>query len=133
MKRSPSKGTAKPSRTGPVSVDAYLESLPADARSGLQKLRNAIRAAAPGAEEGFSYGLPAFRLAGRPLVCYAASRNHCSFYPMSPAVMRAHAAELETYETSKGTIRFAAGEPPPAALVKKIVRARIRELRTGSR
>jgi uncharacterized protein YdhG (YjbR/CyaY superfamily) len=123
---SSSRSKSKPSDTG--SVDAYLASVPADARAGLQKLRKAISAAAPGAEECFSYGLPAFRLQGRPLVCYAAAKRHCSFYPMSPVVMRAHAADLQAYETSKGTIRFPAGNPPPSALVKKIVKARIAEL-----
>ena len=78
----------KPNR---ADVDGYLAALPAAKRGALQKVRAAIRAAAPRAEEGFSYGLPAFRLDGRPLACYGASANHCSFYPMSPAVIRAHA------------------------------------------
>ena len=85
-----------------------------------------IRAAAPHAEEGVSYGLPAFRINGRPLVCFAAAAHHCSLYPMSPAVIRAHAGDLKKYETSKGTIRFVA--PLPAALVRKIGRARLAEL-----
>jgi uncharacterized protein YdhG (YjbR/CyaY superfamily) len=110
-------------------VDEYLATIPAAKRGALQKLRAAIRAAAPGAEEGFSYGLPAFRLDGRPLVCYGASTNHCSFFPMSPAVIRAHADELEKYETSKGTIRFPPDKPLPAALVRKLVKARVAELR----
>jgi uncharacterized protein YdhG (YjbR/CyaY superfamily) len=123
-----SSSTPRSRPSDPGSVDAYLASVPADARAGLQKLRKAISAAAPGAEEGFSYGLPAFRLHGRPLVCYAAAKHHCSFYPMSPEVIRAHAAELKAYETSKGTIRFPASNPLPPALVKKIVKARIAEL-----
>ncbi len=113
-------------------VDAYLASVAPEARAALQKLRKAIRAVAPAAEEGFSYGLPAFRLDGRPLVCYGASKNHCSFLPMSPAVIRAHARDLKAYETSKGTIRFTPDKPLPASLVRKLVNARIAELRDGA-
>jgi uncharacterized protein YdhG (YjbR/CyaY superfamily) len=116
---------------GSKGVTAYLATVPVDARAALQKLRNAIRAAAPDAEEGFSYGLPAFKLDGRSLVCYAAPRDHCSFYPMSAAVIRAHARDLEGYDTSKGTIRFSAKEPLPSGLVRKLVRARLAELRSG--
>jgi uncharacterized protein YdhG (YjbR/CyaY superfamily) len=109
-----------------ANIDEYLASLPADQRATLQKLRTAISAAAPDAEEGVSYGLPAFRLEGRPLVCFAAAAHHCSLYPMSPAVIRAHADDLKKYEISKGTVRFKA--PLPPALVRKLVRARIAEL-----
>ncbi len=118
---------------GAKGVTAYLASVPADARVALQRLRNAIRAAAPEAEEGFSYSLPAFKLDGRSLVCYAAPKNHCSFYPMSAEVIHAHAKDLEAYDTSKGTIRFRATKPLPSALVRKLVRARIAELRQSAK
>jgi uncharacterized protein YdhG (YjbR/CyaY superfamily) len=109
-------------------MDGYLASVPADQRAALEKLRKDIRTAAPQAEEGVSYGLPAFRLDGRPLACFAAARNHCSLYPMSGTVMRTLAADLARYETSKGTIRFAAAKPLPSTLVRKIVKTRMAEL-----
>jgi uncharacterized protein YdhG (YjbR/CyaY superfamily) len=109
-------------------IDAYLARLPEDQRAALERLRRSIRAAAPRAEEGLSYGLPAFRLDGRALVAYGASTNHCSFFPMSPAVIEALAKELTDYSTSKGTIRFTPDHPLPAALVRRMVKARIAEI-----
>ena len=128
MKSGSSRRTAPPARWS--DIDQYVAAFPADTRATLQKLRKAIAAAAPGAEESVSYGLPAFRLNGRPLVCFGASASHCSLYPMSPAVIRAHAGDLKKYETSKGTIRFV--KPLPTALVRKLVKARIAELAKGS-
>lgn len=125
--------TAAMKAGGAKGVTAYLAGVPADARAALAKLRAAIRAAAPDAEEGFNYGLPGFKLDGKSFVCYAAPKEHCSFYPMSAAVIRDHAADLKAYETSLGTIRFPAKKPLPASLVRKLVKARIAEMAAGGR
>ena len=109
-------------------VQAYLATLPAGARRALQKLRKAIQAAAPGAEDAISYGLPAFKLEGRVLVCYRAAKDHCSLHPMSAQVIRTHAAKLRAYGTSKGTIRFGPESPLPAAIVRLVIRTRLAEL-----
>jgi len=127
--RTPSK--QKSSAQGSKGVDAYLATLPPESRRALQKIRQAIAQAAPGAEEGFSYGVPAFKLDGRPLAAYSASKKHCSYYPMSGDVVSTFARELSAYDTLKGTIHFSPVRPLPAALVKRLVKARIAELRTS--
>jgi uncharacterized protein YdhG (YjbR/CyaY superfamily) len=112
----------------PGSTDEYLATLTGEQRSRMAALRDAILIAAPGAEEGFSYAMPLFRLGGKPLVWYAAWKKHYSLYPLSGAMLKAHAAEIEGYETAKGTIRFPASRPLPFDLVKKLVAARMVEL-----
>ena len=111
----------------PKTIDEYLAALSDDQRAALEKLRKTIRAAAPQAEECINYGLAAFRLNGKNLVGFGASAKHCAFYLMSGSTVAAHQDELKDYDTSKGTIRFPADKPLPAALVRKLVKARIAE------
>ena len=109
-------------------IDTYLAPLPDDQRMALQALRRTIRAAAPEAEETISYGMPAIRHRGRPVVSYLAAKAHCSLFPMSGEVTGRHRAELEGFATAKGTIRFTPEHPLPDALVRTIVRERIAEI-----
>ncbi len=114
-------------KTRLTTIDEYLAPLSPEQRAALEKLRKAIKAAAPQAEECISYGLAAFRLDGKPLVAFGATPNHCAFYPMSSLTVENHKEQLEGYDTSKGTIRFPADKPLPTALVRKLVKARIAE------
>jgi uncharacterized protein YdhG (YjbR/CyaY superfamily) len=119
-------------RSAPTrSVDDYLKMVPKDMRVALQKLRNIIKAAAPGTTEVISYRIPIFTYEGDPLVGFGATENHCSFYVMSssmiPKLARARDGELKGYDVSGATIHFTPDKPLPATLVTKLVKARIAE------
>jgi uncharacterized protein YdhG (YjbR/CyaY superfamily) len=111
----------------PRTIYEYLTQVQPDQRSALEKLRQAILAVAPGAEECISYGVPAFRLNARSLVFFGAWANHCALYPGSSTTLKKFRNELRDFQVSKGTIRFSAGKPLPAALVRKLAKARIAE------
>jgi len=107
-------------------IDEYLANLGEETRAALAKLRRTIPASAPKAEECISYGLCAFRQNGM-LVAFGATPKHCAFYLMSSSTVDAHKDDLKDYDTSKGTIRFQPDKPLPAALVRKLVKARLAE------
>jgi len=117
-------------KSAAATIHEYMAALPADRRAALQWLRRHIKAAAPGAEECISYGIPALRLDGTLLCHFGAAAKHCAFYP--GAVIESFKDELAGYDTSKGTIRFQPDAPLPAALVRKIVKAQIAR-RAGAR
>ena len=114
----------KPGAT-PQTVDDYLAALPEEARATLEKIRKTIKAVAPKATEVISYQIPMYKHHGM-LVGFAAFKDHCSFFPGANPVAT-FKDELKGYKTSKGTIRFPIGKPLPAALVKKLVKARVEE------
>lgn len=114
-------------RGAPKSTDEYLARIPEPARSTLSKVREAIRSAAPReATEIISYGIPAFKYKG-VLVWYAAFTKHCSFFPTA-AIIEAFKKDLKGCTLSKGTIQFPVDKPLPAALVKKMVKARVAQI-----
>lgn len=120
--------SSNPKSTVPKTVNEYLARLPKSRREVLERLRKTIQAAAPRATEVISYQIPVYKYGGRPLVGFAAFKNHYGFYLMSFAVMKAHDAEVKNYRSSKFTLQFPVDEPLPLALVKKLVKARVAEV-----
>ena len=124
--KSGNRSSAAKSNGAPKNVDEYLADVPEPARSTLNKIRAAIRSAVPAeATECISYGMPAFKNKG-VLVWFAAFSKHCSLFPTA-AVIEAFKKELQGFSTSKGTIQFPTDKPLPAALLRKLVKARIAE------
>ena len=112
-------------------IRAYLAAQPPATRAVLKKMREAIRAVAPDAVDGFSYRIPGVKLDGKALVWYAGFKHHASLYPIGDAIRKRFARELDGYETSKGTVRFPLEKPLAAGLVKRLVKARVEEVRRG--
>jgi uncharacterized protein YdhG (YjbR/CyaY superfamily) len=111
-------------------IDAYLASLEAPARGTLEELRRTILQVVPDAEEGLSYGVPAFRVRGKAVAGFAAFKNHLTYVPHSGSVLGDLGDVVAGYETSKGSLKFAIDTPLPEDLVSKLVAARLRELDT---
>jgi uncharacterized protein YdhG (YjbR/CyaY superfamily) len=113
-------------------VDAYLANVPEPQRTGLERLRKQIHAAAPEATEGIAYGMPAFRKDGRFLVSFAAYKRHCSLFPASEGVIAEPGDQLKGQLPGRGTIRFDPQDPLPATLVTRIVKTRLAEIERKS-
>ena len=110
----------------PASIDAYLRQVPDIPRQTLEKVRKAIRAAAPNATEIISYQIPTFKQE-YALISFAAFKNHCSIFTLSNEVMKTLAEELKPYDCKGVTIHFPIDKPLPASLIKKIVQIRLVE------
>jgi len=111
-----------PQKTIPKTVDDYIATFAPDVQVILRKIRQAVKAAAPDAEETISYGIPAYKLKGI-LVYYAAFKKHIGLYPPVRGghdLMRA----AKPYAGPKGNLQFPLGKPIPYALIRRIVKAR---------
>jgi uncharacterized protein YdhG (YjbR/CyaY superfamily) len=125
MKKTKSAAAAK-GDSAPKSVDEYIARVPEPAQGTMKKMRAAIRSAVPSdATETISYKIPAFKHE-RILVWFAAFSDHCSLFPTA-SVIEEFKDELKGYATSKGTIHFPTDKPLPTALIKKIVKARVKQ------
>jgi uncharacterized protein YdhG (YjbR/CyaY superfamily) len=107
-------------------IDAYINSFPKETRELLHQVRKAIKLAAPEAVESISYGMPAFKTNGKPLVYFAAFKNHIGFYA-TPTGHIQFKDELSTYKQGKGSVQFLLNRPIPFNLIERIVRYRVSE------
>lgn len=112
-------------------MDEYLAHLPPARRAALERVRTVVAGLGPDAEEGTSYGVPAFICAGRPLLGFSAAKRHLSIFPFSPAAIEAVKDRLDGFDVAKGTIRFSPDDPVPDNVLADLVRARLREIATG--
>ena len=109
-------------------VDEYLANLDGPKRTTLQQLRQTIRSIVPEAEEGISYGMPAYRLRGKVIAGFAAFKNHLSYLPHSGSVFAEMPDDVAGYVTSKGALQFPIERPLPKGLVKKLIATRLRQV-----
>lgn len=108
-------------------IDEYIKTFPNDVQSVLEKTRQTIRKAAPGAVEAISYQIPTFKLNDKNLVHFAAFKNHIGFYP-TPSGIEAFKKELSQYKVAKGSVQFLLNRPIPYDLLEKIVIFRSKEI-----
>ena len=109
-------------------IDDYVDELPHDRRDALRRIRAVVEATAPDAEPGRSYGMPAYRAAGRPLLGMSSHRDHLSVHPFSAEVVAAVVGRFPGLDASKGTIRFTAAQPLPDDVIRALVELRLREI-----
>ena len=114
-------------------IDAYLATLSTSQRNALQHLRTQIARLVPDAVETISYGMPTFKLRGRPLVSFAGWKAHCSIYPLTDTFLAAHSDALEGYGRTKGSLHFTPAAPVPEALMEELLRTRVADLAGGGR
>jgi uncharacterized protein YdhG (YjbR/CyaY superfamily) len=119
-------------RTTYNNVNEYISTFPKETQELLKQIRKTIRQAAPEAEESISYGMPAFKLNGKPLVYFAAFKNHIGFYA-TPTGHKEFAEELSKYRQGKGSVQFPLNEPMPLDLIERITLFRVKENKSKSK
>lgn len=112
----------------PSTIDEYLKEIPEDRRRALRDLRNMIRSIVPEAEECISYRIPAFRLHGVVVAGFCATAKGCSYFPFSGSTLKALARDLGRYDQTKSSLHFSPERPLPITLVRKLIKARIKEM-----
>ena len=118
-----------PVQRKPATIDEYLQSVPEDRRRTLEDLRRKIRTIVPGAEECISYRIPAFRLNGGVVAGFCATSKGCSYFPFSGSTLKTLARDLIRYDQTKSSLHFSTDNPLPSALVRKLIKARIKEMK----
>jgi uncharacterized protein YdhG (YjbR/CyaY superfamily) len=113
-------------------MDDYLDTRAPDQRAALARVREIVAELVPDAQEGRSYGMPAFIYAGRPLLGFRAAQKHLSIFPFSPAAIEAVSERLDGFHLAKGTIRFTPGQPVPEAILADLIQIRQREITASS-
>ena len=108
-------------------IDDYLRGVEEPQRSTLQALRRTILDVIPDAEEGISYGMPAFRMQGKTVAGFAAFKDHLSYLPHSGTVLGQLADDLAGYTMTKGSLHFPVNQPLPKAVVKRLIAVRLSE------
>ena len=109
-------------------IEAYFRAIPADRRQLLEQLRAQIKRIVPDAQECISYRMPAFRLDGVVIAGFAATAQGGSYYPFSGSTLKKLAGDLRAFSQTPGALHFSAERPLPAALVRKLLKARIGEI-----
>lgn len=109
-------------------IDDYLAGVTEPDRGALDRIRQLVKEVAPQAEEGKSYGMPAFKVNKRPLIGFVAAKKHLSVFPFSPAVIEALGDRLAGFDISKGTVRFTVAHPVPDDVLRDIVTLRLAEI-----
>ena len=113
----------------PTTIEEYIESAPVESRDKLRQMHQCVRESAAGATESLKWGMPAYSFQ-KILVTYAAFKHHIGFYPM-PSAIKAFAKDLKNYKTAEGSVQFPLDQKLPLALIKKMVKFRVKESREG--